>query len=156
MDGLQRFLQPEFVWLAVGVILLISEFIMPGFVIFFFGLGACLVGAACWLWDLSLNRQLLMFLVSSLFLLVALRSWIKNVFLGHVSQTNGEEDRRKEFIGKRAVVVKAIRPAFTGKVELHGTEWDAQSPEAIPEGTVVKVVGLENLTLNVVPFFEQA
>jgi len=148
MDGMRDFMRPEVVWTAVGVVLLISEFVVPGFVISFFGLGALVVGLVCWLHPLSFNGQLVLFLASSILLLVTLRKSVKRVFLGTTSDIDGEGQSR-DLVGKRAAVVRAIGPATRGKVELHGTEWEAESEEVIEAGEVVEVVGQANIIFRV-------
>jgi membrane protein implicated in regulation of membrane protease activity len=34
-------------------------------------------------------------------------------------------------------------------VEFHGTDWAAEADEEIPEGTMVEIIGKENITLKV-------
>ena len=47
MDFIKDFLKPEVIWCLVGLVLLLLEFILPGLIIFFFGLGAWVVAAVC-------------------------------------------------------------------------------------------------------------
>jgi len=46
-------------------------------------------------------------------------------------------------------VKEKIVPKLGGKVEFHGTDWEARSDEEITEGTVVEIVGKDNITLRV-------
>ena len=42
-----------------------------------------------------------------------------------------------------------IVPKLGGKVEFHGTNWEAQAEQEIAEGAVVEIVGKDNITLKV-------
>ncbi len=149
MESLKDFLKPELVWFLIGLALLLAEFITPGLIIFFFGVGAWVVAAVCLFTDISLNTQLVIFIISSILLLAALRRWLKGVFMGHVKASQNTREEMKEFIGEKAVVKKTIKPNLTGKVELHGTDWMAEADEEIAEGAMVEIIGKNNLTLKV-------
>ena len=136
-------LQPEVVWTLVGMGMLIAEFVMPGLVIVFFGLGAILVGGICLFAELSLNEQLVVFLVSSVGMLISLRNSLTNALL------DDEPDDATEVVGERAKVVQTITPGSLGRVEFHGSRWRAESMEAIQQGATVEIVGRDNLTLLV-------
>jgi membrane protein implicated in regulation of membrane protease activity len=149
MDKLQMFLEPQFLWLMGGVLLMILEFALPGFVVFFFGVGAIIVGAIAWMWDISLNAQLIIFIISSLVLLVTLRKWVKGIFVGYTTSQKGIGELSQEFMGQRATVIEAILPGQPGKVEFRGSGWDAESDECIEIGTRVQIVGQESIRLKV-------
>ena len=149
MDTLKDFLKPEIIWFVVGVVLLIMEFTVPGLIIFFFGVGACIVSGVCFLTDISLNAQLIIFIVSSVVLLLCLRKWLKAIFIGHVKAKQNMREDLSDFVGQKAVVISKIRPKLGGKVEFHGTNWDADADEEIAAGVAVEVMGKENLTLKV-------
>jgi len=151
MDAIKDFLKPELIWFLVGLLLLILEFVMPGLIIFFFGVGACIVALVCLLTDISLNTQLLIFIISSVLSLLCLRKWLKGIFMGHVVSKQDMTENLEEFVGQRAVVKEKITPKAGGKVEFHGTNWEAFADEEIAEGTVVEIVGKDNITLKVKP-----
>lgn len=52
-------------------------------------------------------------------------------------------------IGSYGVVKTELIPGSIGKVEIHGTLWNAESVEAISEGSRVIVVNHDNLTVTV-------
>jgi len=53
-------------WLVLGMVLMIAEMFVPSFTIFWFGLGALIVGGVYWLFPgLSLSWQLFLWAVSS-------------------------------------------------------------------------------------------
>lgn len=151
MDWFKDFLKPEFIWALIGLILLLMEFTVPGLIIFFFGVGAWVVAAVCLFTNISVNMQLVIFLVSSVLLLLALRKWIRSVFVGHVySRQNAGEDLH-EFVGHKVLVKNAIIPPQTGSVELNGVDWKAQADCQIQSGQMVEIVRRDNLTVIVKP-----
>ena len=145
MDAIKEFLKPEIIWFLVGLALLIIEFMLPGLIIAFFGVGAFVVGIVCLITDISIEAQLIIFIVASVLSLLCLRSWLKGIFMGRQDMTEDLE----EFVGERAVVIETISPKTRGKVEIHGTNWIAAADAEIPPGAAVEVVGKENLTLKV-------
>jgi len=152
MESLKNFFTPEVLWFMAGILLLILEFTAPGLVIFFFGIGAIVVGAVCLLFHPSFTIQLVIFLSASLILLFSLRKWLKKVFIGRKSELQSEIiDTLDSFVGEKAVVIEKITPEISGAVELHGTPWKAESDQEIRKGTTVKVIGKKNLILQVKP-----
>jgi inner membrane protein len=149
MGTLKEFLRPDLVWFLIGVILLAMEIVVPGFVTMFFGIGACVVGMVCLFTDISINVQLLIFIVASLLSLIVLRKWLQGIFKGYFKTKQDSDLDNKEFIGERVLVVQAISPKQRGKVELHGTNWQAQADTDIPKGATVEIIEKENLTLKV-------
>jgi membrane protein implicated in regulation of membrane protease activity len=149
MEWLKDFLKPELIWFVVGLVLLVMEFVIPGLIVSFFGVGAWIVAVVCLFKDISLNTQLGLFIVSSLLSLILLRSWVKGIFMGHITAKQDLSEDLKDFVGERAVVVEKITPRLAGKVELHGTNWVAEADAEIAEGTAVEVVGKRNITLKV-------
>lgn len=149
MDSLKDWLKPELIWFIAGLTMLLLEFVIPGLIIFFFGVGAFIVALLCIFFDISINVQLLIFLVSSTLLLVALRRWLSTTFMGHVGFRQDTAENLDDFSGGRATVIREIRPNMPGRVEFHGSHWDAESDEEIPEGAQVVVVGKNNITLKV-------
>jgi membrane protein implicated in regulation of membrane protease activity len=148
-DSIKEYLKPELIWFLVGLLLLLLEFAMPGLIVFFFGVGACIVAIVCLVTQISLNTQLIIFIVSSILSLLLLRRWLKGVFLGHTTSKQNLQENLEDFVGQRAVVKQKIVPKVGGKVEFHGTNWEARADQEIPEGTVVEIIGKENITLKV-------
>ncbi len=149
MDTLKDWLKPELIWFFVGLVMLLLEFVLPGLIIFFFGIGAFIVALICLLTDISLNMQLGIFLITSVVLLLSLRKWLKNIFVGQVSPKESQDELLQEFVGKKAIVTQEISPDSEGKVEFRGTNWNAEANEVITEGTSVKIIGKNNITLKV-------
>jgi len=155
MDTIKDFLRPEIIWFLIGLALLIMEFVLPGLIIAFFGVGAWIVALVCLFSNYvqgSVNVQLTIFILSSVLSLMCLRKWLKGVFLGHAVSKQNLKENLEEFIGQKAVVKEKITPKAGGKVEFHGTNWAAEADEEIAVETVVEIVGKENITLKVKPF----
>jgi membrane protein implicated in regulation of membrane protease activity len=152
LEAIKDFLKPELIWFLIGLALLILEFIMPGLIMGFFGAGAWIVAIICLFSAYvasSINTQLLIFIIASVLSLLLLRKWLKGMFIGHTKSQQDLTEDLKEFVGERVVVKEKITPKAGGKVELHGTNWTAEADEEIAEGTVVEIIGKENLTLKV-------
>ncbi|MCK4766297.1 MAG: NfeD family protein [Candidatus Aminicenantes bacterium] len=141
---------PEIIWAILGVVLIFVEFFIPGLVIAFFGVGALVTGLTTWIGlSSSLTMQMLVFITSSILLLVFLRKYVKRVFLGK-SQT---KDRYTNFnieLGKIVPVLEFIQPGEVGgKVRYQGSNWSARADDPIAPGESVKIIGRDNITLIV-------
>ncbi len=146
-------LQPQIFWFLLGLFLLLAELVLPGFVIIFFGIGAWVTTLCIWTgWANSFNTQLIIFLASSILSLVLFRRQGKNYFQGRVSGKLDDVGMLDSVKGERAIVVEDIVPKnLAGKVELHGTNWNATAEVDIKKGTPVEILERENLTLKVKP-----
>jgi len=149
MDWIKDFLRPELIWFVVGIALLLFEFVLPGFIIAFFGAGAIVTAIVCMVTDISINWQLVIFIASSVVLLAGLRKWVKGIFVGHSAAAQDITEEMRDFVGERAKVVEKIVPKIGGKVELHGVNWNADAEEQIDQDEIVEVVRKDNLTLIV-------
>ena len=137
-------------WLSLGLILAISEFVVPGFVIIFFGAGALVTGIVKLIFpSLPNSVALLIFSLSSLGSLFAFRkTWVGGKVVRD-GNTKNEGDVDETCIGRKVSVVEAIVPGKTGKVELNGANWNAEAEEALASGATAVVVERRGLTLVV-------
>lgn len=142
-------LTPEIVWFLVGLVLMILEFAAPGVILVFFGVAAWIVALTTYMGLTgSLASQLIFFSISTIALLVGLRKWIKDKFVGHVSDVQDLEEDLDEFTGKSVVVLEDIEPGQQGgKVEFKGADWSAISNETIKKGETGIIAGMDGLTL---------
>ena len=145
------FSRPELFWFLIGLILFLAELVIPGFFIFFFGLGAWVTALVCLIGnpDSITNFQIIIFAVTSVLTLIALRRIIQKKFF--YSKGNLSEEVEDEFTGKEALATTDIGPDMKGKVEFKGTTWKAESKSEIKEGQTVIIVEKENFTLTVKP-----
>ena len=147
MDFFKNLFNPSVIWFISGVILFLLELAAPGFVLFFFGVGAWITAIVSLVFDIGLDLQIIIFFVSSILLLISLRRWVQNLFKGKF--TAAEKGNEGELIGEKGVVVNAIIPPNRGKIEVHGTNWGAESDVEIPAGNTVEIIAQKNLTLKV-------
>lgn len=142
---MQNFANPAVVWFVLGFIFFILEFAMPGFILFFFAVGAWIVALLSLAVDFSTNVQMLTFLSSSIVTILLFRKWIKKI-LWTKKFSGGLED---EFLGKTGTAETHIGPGRDGKVDFKGTHWNARSADKIERGEQVTIVGNESILLLV-------
>ncbi len=143
------FSKPELVWFLIGFVLFLLELVLPGFVIFFFGVGAWITALVCLIADPGINLQAIIFAITSVLALVALRRMLQRKFMSNKDSLS--ESVEDEFTGGEALVVSEIRPGKKGKVDFKGTTWKAESDTEIREGQAVIIKNKENFTLFVEP-----
>ena len=138
------------IWLYVGVFLMLAELVSPGFVIFFFGLSAVTVGVCRFVIGdaFSITWQLAAFSAFSIVYLVTLRRLMTRLFSGETSVSNADFSR--ESVGRIAKTVTAIRPPVAGRILLGDAEWSATADTEIPSGADVRIVAQDNLTMKVI------
>ena len=138
------------IWFIAGIFFLLTEILLPGFIIFFFGIGGLVTSLFTYIFNIdSIIVQILIFISSSVLSLVFLRNTFSKLFRGKVS---GDKVLEDEFVGKRAVVIHEIIPdSLSGKVEFNGTNWEAKSDSFIDKGTVVEIIERKDLKLIVKP-----
>ncbi len=141
---------PEVVWFVVGLVLILLEFALPGLITIFFGVGAWIVAIICLILPIPLNTQLFIFIIVSVISLMFLRRWFRDL-IARRSKTPVEQEEDDEFIGQEAVVVEKITPKNHGRVEFHGSTWNAEAGETINPGRNVIITGKKNITLIVKP-----
>ena len=146
METLKEWMTAPVIWFATGFVLLLLEFVSPGIIIIFFGIGAWIVAVLLLFLDLSINLQLIIFIISSILLLVSLRKWFRGLFGTDSPPVKSESELTDEFIGKHATVSHEISPQIGGKIEFRGTVWDAQADETIAAGAVVEIIAKHNIT----------
>jgi len=136
---------PWWLWTLLGLVLLILEVhTFGGFYLFFFGLGALLVGL---LVALGLaEADWLQWLLFSLLSLVALGLLRRPIMqrLGPAAS-----DPVDSLVGETAIAAEDIPSGAIGKVELRGTLWSARNdgPPALLKGSRSRVERIDGLTL---------
>ncbi len=142
-------ISPEIIWAIFGVILFVLEFLIPGVVISFFGLGAMITALTTYLnLTSSLDLQLIVFILSSILALVLFRKYLKKILYGNSTPLN--DDIYNIEIGKIVPVIELIEPnEIGGKVKYLGAPWSAECSERVGPGESVKIIGFNNLTLIV-------
>jgi membrane protein implicated in regulation of membrane protease activity len=143
------FSRPELVWFIIGLFLFLLELVLPGFVIFFFGVGAWLTALLCLIANPGINLQVIVFAITSVLSLLLLRKMIQNRFFFSKEELSKEVE--DEFSGKEAMAVTDFEPGNNGKVEFKGTTWKAESLSSIHKGDKVIIKEKEDFKLIVKP-----
>ena len=136
---------PELIWVLLGISLILAEFVLPGLVAIFFGLGALAVGLLLWA-GMSGEGALPFVVFSSVSVgsLLLLRGLFKPWFTGRSLgvQATGEDE---DFVGYKAEVVSGFSElrSSTGRVIYRGTQWDARAAAdcVLETGARVEIVG---------------
>lgn len=141
--------RPELFWFFIGLVLFLLELVIPGFFIFFFGLGAWVTALVCLIGEPGTNLQMLIFAIVSVLSLIGLRKMIKNKLF--YSKGNESSEVEDEFTGKEGIATSDFGPGKNGKVEFRGTTWSAESQIEIKKGQTVHIIDKKNITLLVEP-----
>jgi membrane protein implicated in regulation of membrane protease activity len=140
---------PVLIWFLLGVVFFVTELILPGFILFFLGIGAWCTASVLAVTDVSLTVQMIIFLISSLITLILLRSWLRSIFIG---DSNKEDDSvNVDSAPSTGIVTEAIVPPGQGRVKYGGSFWQARADEPIPVDTVVQILERKNLIVQVCP-----
>lgn len=142
---------PILIWFLIGLALVLSEFMLPGIILVFFGVGAWIVALTTWMGLTGgYTSQLLVFAVSSILLLVMLRRWFRAKLFGHKGDEQNPFDNLDDLTGETVVVTEEVTPDG-GKVEYKGAAWSARSDTPLPAGSRAVVMAAEGITLVVRP-----
>lgn len=146
-------LSPFLLWFLVGVVFLVLELLVPGFILIFFTAGAWIAAIMTLFIDITLTGQILIFTISSLVFLFTLRKYSLKTFKGR-TRDNIDDDYTDSKIGRTAVVTKSISPHVPGEIKVLGSYWRAVAEIEIAEGQSVLIESQESedgLTFKVKP-----
>ncbi|WP_319541341.1 NfeD family protein [uncultured Pseudodesulfovibrio sp.] len=124
------------IWLGVGVAFLVAEFVMPAFIVIFFGVGAIIAGVTAF-FGFSLQMQIVVFGASSLALILLLRKTMSTIFAGESALDEEETDSA---IGALCEVVEPINPPQTGRIKYLGSFWSARCDHPVNVGAMVRII----------------
>ena len=98
-------LEPGWLWMIGGILLLIAEIIAPGFFLVFIGVAALATGAFTLLFDMPLAFQLILF---TIYALVAVMIGRK-VYANQAADSSDPllNDRAARMVGKSVTVIEA-------------------------------------------------
>jgi membrane protein implicated in regulation of membrane protease activity len=137
-------IDPGWLWLIGGIVLLIAEVIAPGFFLVFIGAAAIATGLFTLLFGLGLGPQLALFVVYALLAVGAGRRFYAN---RRDSADPLLNNRGGRLIGKVLTVVTAV-DEHNGRVRVGDSEWSARGGPASP-GDRVRVIAIEGNCLIV-------
>jgi membrane protein implicated in regulation of membrane protease activity len=143
---MKTFFTTPVIWFIIGFLFFLLEFAAPGFILFFFAIGAWVVAIIALFSDISLNLQLIIFIGTSLLTVLLFRNWLRKKLGMMRSLKPLLED---EIIGKKAKAETSIGPGQQGKVIFKGASWAAASADTINIGEEVTIIGYESIVLIV-------
>ena len=138
---------PGWLWLIGGVLLLILEVIAPGFFLVFLGAAGIATGLFTVLFDLGAASQLALFALYSVIAVLVGRRFYANRAVDSTDPLLN--DRGARLVGKVVTVVNAVDD-HGGRVRVGDGEWSARGgPAAV--GERVRITGVDGNCLKVEP-----
>jgi len=134
-------------WLGSGIFLMAIEFLVPGLVMVFVGLGALTVALGMQLGYIDeIPQQFTTFFISSIIYLLTLRFLVLRFVPTVTRKANIDED--EEVMGSIVEIVADINSGEFGRVEHSGSSWQARAEgdQTILKGEQVKIIGRDNIT----------
>lgn len=134
-------------WLGSGIFLMAIEFLVPGLVLVFVGLGSLTVVFGMHFGYIDgILQQFITFFISSIIYLLTLRFLVLKFFTSVTRKENIDED--EEVIGSIVELVADINSGEFGRVEHSGSSWQARAEgdQTILKGEQVKIIGRDNIT----------
>ena len=139
-------IDPEWLWLIGGVVLLIAELVAPGFFLIFIGAAAIVTGFAALLLPLPLALQLALFAALAF---VAARYGGRRAYSMRYDYSSDPllNDRAKRLLGRVVIVTQPV-DQHSGRVRVGDSDWSARGgPAAV--GDRVRIVDVEGNCLKV-------
>ncbi len=140
-------LDPGWLWMIGGVVLLIAELIAPGFFLLFVGAAAVATGLFTLLFDLGAAPQLALFALYSIIALMVGR----RVYANQSVESSDPllNDRAARLVGRSVHVITPV-DEHGGRVRVGDSEWSARGGPA-EAGERVRITGVEGNCLLVEP-----
>ena len=143
MNGMD--LDPGWMWLIGGVVLLIAEVIAPGFFLVFIGAAAMATGLFTVLFDLGASAQLALFALYAIVAVLVGRRFYANRTADSTDPLLN--DRAGRLVG-RVVTVVADVDDHNGRVRVGDSDWSARGGPAAA-GERVRITGIDGNCLTV-------
>jgi inner membrane protein len=138
-------IDPGWLWLIGGVLLLILEVIAPGFFLVFLGAAAIATGLFTVLFNLGAAAELALFALYAVIAVLVGRRFYANRTADSTDPLLN--DRAGRLVGKVVTVVAAVDDQ-NGRVRVGDSEWSARGgPAAV--GERVRITGVEGNCLTV-------
>ena len=136
-------------WMALGLVLLGLEIVVPGIFLLWIGIAAIIVGTltlmigdvAMWSWQL----QIVLFLILS-----RVSAYIGKKVMAKSEGVSDEpflNQRAEQLVGRTATLAEPIAEG-RGRIKLGDTQWRVSGPD-LPVGAKVKVVSTDGSELSV-------
>ena len=134
-------------WLGSGIFFMAIEFLVPGLVMVFVGLGSLTVVFGMHFGYIDgILQQFITFFISSIIYLLTLRFLVLRFVPSVTRKENIDED--EEVMGSIVELVADINSGEFGRVEHSGSSWQARAEgdQTILKGEQVKIIGRDNIT----------
>ena len=134
-------------WVGSGIFLMAIEFLVPGLVLVFVGLGSLTVVFGMHFGYIDgILQQFITFFISSIIYLLTLRFFVLRFFTSVTRKENIDED--EEVMGSIVELVADINSGEFGRVEHSGSSWQARAEgdQTILKGEQVKIIGRDNIS----------
>jgi len=134
-------------WLGSGIFLMAIEFLVPGLVMVFVGLGSLTVVFGMHFGYIDgILQQFITFFISSIIYLLTLRFLVLRFVPSVTRKENIDED--EEVIGSIVELVEDINSGEFCRVKHSGSSWQARAEgdQTILKGEQVKIIGRDNIT----------
>lgn len=138
-------IDPGWLWMIGGVVLLIAEIMVPGVFLVWIGIAALVTGLFALLFGIGVAGQLGLF---ALYAVIAV--YVGRRFYGVHAIDSADpmlSDRGARLVGRRVLVVEAV-DEDSGRVRVGDSEWSARGGPA-EAGDRVRVTGVEGNCLIV-------
>ncbi|MCB1158524.1 MAG: NfeD family protein [Leptospiraceae bacterium] len=148
MNIITNWIDPMYLWIILGVVLIVLEFGIPGTFVSFVGVSAIITGLLYGLFHFSFLNQIIILSTLSFLLIFIGGTMLRKFF--PPNRTFKPLSVNEEF-GKIVPVINKVRiKKKGGKVKYQGTVWEAVSfEEEIEEGQYAKLISRNNLTFLV-------
>ena len=138
-------MEPHWMWLSVGVLLVAAEIVAPGFFLIWIGAAAVITGVVAWVLPIGVPLQLGIFAVLAVVILYGARKWLRDNPI--VSTDPLLNQRGGRLVGEVLTVTKAIEDG-RGRARVGDGEWPVHGPD-MAEGAKVRVVSADGGVLVV-------
>jgi len=138
-------IEPGWLWLIGGVLLLILEVIAPGFFLVFLGAAAMATGLFTLLFGLGTAPQLALFALYAVIAVLVGRRFYANRTADSTDPLLN--DRAGRLVGKSVTVVATV-DEHSGRVRVGDSEWSARGGPA-QVGERVRITGIDGNCLKV-------
>lgn len=149
MNNVDKLLSPEYIWLFIGILLIIIEYIKRTFFLIYLSIAALITSIISILFHPALIIQLSIFIPISIFSILYFRpkslAWRQRLIKEYTQ-------RKKKVIppkGISAVALTDITMNKKGRIKLNNEIRDAVSQDEIKEGDIVKLIRNEGEVLEV-------
>ncbi len=130
-------------WLLLFIVLIIIELLTVNLTTIWFAFGS-FVAYILSFFVSDILVQTIIFLVSSIVLLIFTRPIVKKFLVNEEVKTNADM-----LIGKRCIVTKEITRNETGEVKVNGQYWTAKANKKIKAGSEAIILSIEGVKLIV-------